>query len=640
MAVDPRLGRLLSVFALSSGALAGLLGIAVLLGWILDVPALKFFLATSPAMVPNTALMFILSGAALLLLASRVGPRWRWIARVLAALATLLAVSTLAEYVLGRDLGVDRLLLVTDPARPAPQTAAGFVSVGAALLALDWCPRPGFRPSEVLILPATAVALLALGGYLFGAELFYSAARYPRVGMAVHTAAGLLLLGTGTFAARPYCGWVSGLASANLGGQVGRRVLWIVLAIPLMGLLGALAQGAGMYPPPGASVVASVGSMFAAVAIILIVTFSLNRTDVERQRAEAEVRRVREQEAAQRAWLEAVLEQTPEAVVVVDREARVLAQNRAALSYVAPDVPGAHALTALCRPSGEPLPPEEGPVHAALAEGRTTSGLELALRAPDGALVPIVASVAPVRVGDRLAGSVALFRDIRARKELERMREEWSTLIAHDLRQPVNAIDLGLQLLAQRGLGADEALIQRVRGSVRNLERMIGDLLDVSRIEARRLRLQPVPVDLRGLVEQAVQAVPGAAERCRIRIETGRRVLADAGRLQQVLGNLLSNALKYGAADTEIGVEARPTGDFMQISVTNEGPGIPADELPSLFQRFVRTRSAVESRVPGIGLGLYITRGLVEAQGGRIWAESTPGERTTFHFTLPLAPAS
>src|SRR5262249_36631611 len=102
------------------------------------------------------------------------------------------------------------------------------------------------------------------------------------------------------------------------------------------------------------------------------------------------------------------------------------------------------------------------------------------------------------------------------------------------------------------------------------------------------------------------------------------------------MGNLLTNAVKYGYPGRDVWVDLGRRGDEVEIAVTNEGAGIPAEELPLLFQRFHRTRQAAEHGIAGLGLGLYIAKGLVEAHGGRIWAESTPGRTTTFHSTLPV----
>jgi signal transduction histidine kinase len=114
-------------------------------------------------------------------------------------------------------------------------------------------------------------------------------------------------------------------------------------------------------------------------------------------------------------------------------------------------------------------------------------------------------------------------------------------------------------------------------------------------------------------------------------------VLADSARIEQVLGNLLSNAVKYGDPDTEIMVEVRQQDDKTTVTVTNWGRGIPADEVAQIFTRFYRTRQAQAGRTEGLGLGLYITKGIVEAHHGQMSVESIPGQTTSFSFTLPLA---
>lgn len=167
---------------------------------------------------------------------------------------------------------------------------------------------------------------------------------------------------------------------------------------------------------------------------------------------------------------------------------------------------------------------------------------------------------------------------------------------------------------------------------------MIEDLLAVSCIESNRLSVRPEQVSLPALIDEVLELAPQIAVRCRTAVEPGAdRAWADTGRFMQVLTNLLSNAHKYGDPGTPIEVHVELVDGMVQISVTNEGPGIAPDEIPSLFARFARTRSARGGAVPGLGLGLYICRGIIEAHGGTLWVESVPGEKTHFRFTLPRA---
>jgi PAS domain S-box-containing protein len=346
-----------------------------------------------------------------------------------------------------------------------------------------------------------------------------------------------------------------------------------------------------------------------------------------------------QREAVERARVETILGQLPEAVIVLDAGGAPIHENAAALAYR--DVDGAPQRYDVRSPSGAPIPVAELPLARAFAHGVASTGEELAVRTPAGEIVPILASAAPIVRGDERVGAVAVFRDIRAIKALERSREEWTSVIAHDLRQPINSIRLAAELLSRQVL-TDRATswADRIGKEVVRLDRMIEDLLDASKLEARRMTVQLAPVVPGALVEAALARIPDLASRCDLHVDPGLGpVHADATRILQVLGNLLSNAAKYGDPDAAIGLAVTRAGESVRITVTNRGPGIPADELPSVFDRFSRTRAARRSAVEGTGLGLYICKGLVEAHGGTIWVDSTPGDTTSFHLTLPAAPA-
>lgn len=237
------------------------------------------------------------------------------------------------------------------------------------------------------------------------------------------------------------------------------------------------------------------------------------------------------------------------------------------------------------------------------------------------------------------AGATMIVQDLSTLKELEHLREEWASVVAHDLQQPISVIVLRSDLLLQEGItGPQEDDVREIRSAAKRLSRMVNDLMDASQLETSRMRITLDRLDLGQLVRAVVERVPDAAPRTFIRTPTESRlfVKGDAQRLEQVVTNLLSNALKYGAPETQIRLEVRDTGGHAEVLVTNRGPGIPGDELPFLFERYFRSRAARTSATKGSGLGLYIAKGLVEAHGGHIWAESSPDETTTFHFTVPL----
>ena len=231
--------------------------------------------------------------------------------------------------------------------------------------------------------------------------------------------------------------------------------------------------------------------------------------------------------------------------------------------------------------------------------------------------------------------------EIRLREE---RREEDMHIVSHDLRAPLAAIRGHAQLLelmlkkARIDRQATRSVEAIITGSTR-MNAMIEDLVDTARVDSGQLELNSVPLDLHSFVLNLIERLVGVLETERIRVQAPEglpRVLADPDRLERILMNLISNALKYSNPGTEVTVRLAQLDGDVVTSVSDRGPGIPPEELPLLFQRFRRTPEARERR-EGLGLGLYITKTLVEAHGGRIWVESEAGRGSTFYFTMPIA---
>lgn len=355
-------------------------------------------------------------------------------------------------------------------------------------------------------------------------------------------------------------------------------------------------------------------------------------------------------EALRHLWLQTVIDQMPEGVMLVDDRGRVSSTNIALAKLscgetVAYDPYGNPVVFDMRFPDGSPVAPAEFPVLRALRRGETTRAVEYLMRTAGGALVPVLVNAAPVRGSDgRIVGATSIVQEISKLKELDQLREEWASIIAHDLRQPISAITLSADLLShvhQGELPEREAkVIARIKETGRRLSRMVAELLDASQLEARRLTVRPERHDLVALVREIVDGLGDLLKNSPVVLDAppaGCAVEADGDRVRQIFENLLSNAVKYGAPDAPIRIQMAPREGFAEVTVTNQGAGIPADVQPYLFSRFARSRATRrEGAAEGLGLGLYISRGLVEAQGGRMWVESTPHETTSFHFTLPL----
>jgi signal transduction histidine kinase len=180
--------------------------------------------------------------------------------------------------------------------------------------------------------------------------------------------------------------------------------------------------------------------------------------------------------------------------------------------------------------------------------------------------------------------------------------------------------------------------LEQTRKAAKRLSRMINDLADVSRIETRQVTLERHPIDLEALVREVVERQRTIAHDRVINVRVDgplSLVHVDPIRIEQVLENLLVNAVKYSQPGTAVDVEVRRAVDELRVSVANRGTCIAAEELPKIFDRFYRTAGARAGTVHGLGLGLYIARGLIEAHGGRMWADSGSG-KTTFEIALPL----
>jgi signal transduction histidine kinase/GAF domain-containing protein len=394
-----------------------------------------------------------------------------------------------------------------------------------------------------------------------------------------------------------------------------------------------------------------------------------------------------EAQATERAEeLQTILETMADGVAVFDQAGHITQTNRAFRELLALDrMPGFETSQAgvpwsvlgACDSGGRPIPPEHFAVFKALrGEVVSGAGTDMRVRTADGRELEMTATAAPLRDGKgHITGAVVVTRDVSWRRRLEREREEaranelalketsqrldeFLATAAHDLRAPLavttTAIDLAASRIErlvtsvaaespnlQQRIGGMRDLLDEASQSVDRLSRMVTMLFDTAQLRAGTLELHRRRCDLGTLVREQVDALRRAHPRRTIRVETPGgvplKVTADVDRISQVISNYVTNALKYSPEDQPVNVRVTSEGVLVRVSVSDRGPGLPRGEQERIWQRFYRVRGIqVQGKQSiGLGLGLHISKTIVERHGGQVGLESAVGVGSTFWFTLP-----
>ena len=360
--------------------------------------------------------------------------------------------------------------------------------------------------------------------------------------------------------------------------------------------------------------------------------------------------RTHRNEQRTRADLEALVETSPVGVVVFDaKSGRPVSFNREAQRIVEslrmPGRPAEQLLEVISfrRADGREVSLSEFPIAELLNSGETMRAEEMVLSVPDGRSVRVLVNATPIRTeGDTIGSVVVTIQDLAPLDEIERMRTEFLSLVSHELRTPLAAIMGSVATVLDASQPLDPAELREflrvIDEQARHMRGLIGDLLDAGRIDAGTLSVSPEPSAVSDLVERARSAFLGGGGRHGIALDLPSGlppVMADPRRIVQVLGNLLANAARHAPESSPIRVAAVREDAHVAVAVTDEGRGIAPELLPRLFSKHGAGEGGTAA---GYGLGLAICKGLVEAHGGRIRAESPgPGLGTTVTFTLPAA---
>jgi signal transduction histidine kinase len=291
---------------------------------------------------------------------------------------------------------------------------------------------------------------------------------------------------------------------------------------------------------------------------------------------------------------------------------------------------------------GRPVMIEELSIRRALGGEVVTASQEIGTHPVTQRQISLLISAAPLREdGGRVVGAVQVLRDISELRELDRLKDEFLAVAAHELKTPVTITKGYAQALLRSAQGTPERQRKMLESIVRGADRidgLVGDLLDIVRLHSQGLELQMERFDLAELVEETVDRMAVAAPNHHLRLVRREPVVVsgDRGRLEQVLENLLDNALRYspggGNVDVAVSIEV---GDAI-VTVHDHGVGIPADRQLRIGQRFYRAHTGTPFDYGGMGVGLYIAKEIVARHDGSLWFKSEPGRGSAFSFSLPL----
>lgn len=348
-----------------------------------------------------------------------------------------------------------------------------------------------------------------------------------------------------------------------------------------------------------------------------------------------------------RAQLAAIVESSMDAILSMGLDGTIMSWNTGAerlYGYAAEEINGLSYGVLLPADRTEEL----SLVLDRLRRGEGVQQLDTVRRAKSGELIEVSTTFSPMLDGfGRVRGVTTIGRDLTERRALERLQREFFAMAAHELKTPVSTIKLLTSGIEDYGDDLDAGTVRELLRSVEDesdrLHRIITNLLDLARYDARAFRLERRQCTLGDILAGLGPELRALTAGHTLRLEVPEGlpdILADDEQIGRVLTNLIGNAAKYSPAGTAITVRAAMglLGDELIVSVADEGYGIPAEELEQVFGRFYRGMTGGR-RAPGTGLGLALTKAVVEAHGGRIWAESEVGRGSVFRFSLPAARA-
>jgi two-component system, OmpR family, phosphate regulon sensor histidine kinase PhoR len=350
-------------------------------------------------------------------------------------------------------------------------------------------------------------------------------------------------------------------------------------------------------------------------------------------------------EAEERRHLESIMHQLPVGIMITDNKGIIRRTNKQLERLVGLRVAkgdnGKNGL--LTGTEADTVFGGSGtPIRKTLRTGKPVRNEELTLSLPEGRKVHLRVNAAPIINNRMVAAAVASVDDITERKEIEARKDDFVNMASHELKTPVTSLKLYLDYLdyhlEQYGDKKAVTTIRNIENQIEKLQNIINDLLDVSRLTTGKLSYEFEEFDLGELIRDTITIFRDTNQNRQISYQNGTPlpVMADRFRIYQVATNLITNALKYSPAGSEVKITAGIMDNKAVVSVQDYGIGIRKDQQKRIFDRLYQVTDSVEKTFPGLGMGLYISKEIIMRHKGKIWVESQKGKGSTFYFSLPV----
>lgn len=379
----------------------------------------------------------------------------------------------------------------------------------------------------------------------------------------------------------------------------------------------------------------------AAWAELELNTHELSRALAARKESERNLKEINAKD-------EAFLKSIGEGLIVTDQEGKVILASKAALEltgYSLDQLYGkvwANDVPIVEDEYSKRIPYEKTPVYGAL-HNRSTLTTKFFYKIKTGKRFPVLVTAAPVILDGKNQGAVVVFRDITKEEEIDRAKSEFISLASHQLRTPLSAIKWFTELLNDTKITKEQAeFMDNISKSTERMIELVNSLLNISRIESGRIAVNPQPTSLARLVEDIISNIQQSIDVKKLQLIVTAdpdlpEINVDQKMIRIVYENLLTNAIKYTPESGKLSVSIQRQGEEIISKVTDTGLGIPRKDYGRIFSKFYRGDNVIKVESEGTGLGLYLTKAIIDSSKGKIGFESTEGKGTTFWFSLPLS---